>query len=756
MKNKSDNMKKTEILAPAGSIETLYAALKMGADAVYTGTDRFGARAFADNPSVEELERALTYAHLRNKKIYLTVNTLLTDRELEEELYPLIKPLYEAGLDACIVQDVGVLSFLHENFPDMDLHASTQMTLFSGEEANLLKPYGVTRYVPARELTIEEIREARGQTDMEIEVFVHGALCYCYSGQCLMSERIGGRSGNRGMCAQPCRLPYRSEYGDGFLLSTKDTCTLMYIPELVEAGIDSFKIEGRMKKKEYSAYLSYLYRKYTDIYISEGRQAFERLRENPDSELWKDYRYSQDLYNRGGFSDSFLFEKDKSRIVYTKKNGHYGTLVGEVTDFYKGKAVFTLREDIHYQDVLEFREEDDTQAYEYTVKEAAKAGETVSANVMKGSHIYTGQKVYRTRNTRLLEKINKQIDDIPDKYAIRGSFCGEQGQPARLTIEGNGIAVTAEGDMVQPATGHPVTEEDIRKRLDRLGNTEYIFEELKVSIASASFLPLGSLKRLRRQAVGQWEKQATEHRRLVEEPHKKNYEKDYEENREIEKNPLHMVSVASVSQLRAVLSQAKGNLLFHLKLEDILPEEWAEAARLLERKRVAVSLPRILRGKGKKKFEEDWKQYGEVLMRLPVEAVLINSFSSYLYAKAWWPGAEYYAEENLYRKNRRAEEFYRALAIRPAPVREYGRTSVMVTESCVARTLGRCNKKGQRIRITTPKGDEFIVVNHCRYCYNTIYEKKPVREIKDSDLKRLDFTTEHEDEVRKVIREWNF
>ncbi|MCH5252871.1 MAG: U32 family peptidase, partial [Lachnospiraceae bacterium] len=172
-------MRNVEILAPAGSLDGLYASLLMGADAVYVGTCKFGARAYADNPSVEELAEALTYAHLRKKKIYLTVNTLLKDRELEEELFPMIRPLYEAGLDACIVQDMGVLSFLHENFPEMDLHASTQMTLFSGEEADILKPFGVTRYVPARELTIEEIREARSQTDMEIEVFVHGALCYC-------------------------------------------------------------------------------------------------------------------------------------------------------------------------------------------------------------------------------------------------------------------------------------------------------------------------------------------------------------------------------------------------------------------------------------------------------------------------------------------------------------------------------------------------------------------------------------------------
>ena len=173
---------------------------------------------------MDELKEAITYAHLRQKKIYLTVNTLLRDSELEEDLFPLIAPLYEAGLDACIVQDLGVLSFLHENFPEMDLHASTQMTLLSGEEAEIYRDFGITRFVPARECTIEEIRQMRQQTDLEIEVFVHGALCYCYSGQCLMSEVIGGRSGNRGMCAQPCRLPYGGK--NRYPMSLKDLCLL--------------------------------------------------------------------------------------------------------------------------------------------------------------------------------------------------------------------------------------------------------------------------------------------------------------------------------------------------------------------------------------------------------------------------------------------------------------------------------------------------------------------------------------------------
>ena len=254
-----------EILAPGGSVDGIYAAMLHGADAIYTGTQRFSARAFADNPSVEQLCDVLDFAHVRDKKIYLTVNTLLTDEELEDHLYDLLLPLYDNGLDAVIVQDIGVMQFIHEAFPALDIHASTQMTIVTADGANQWKPYGVTRVVPARELSIGEIAQMRKHTDLEMEVFVHGALCYCYSGQCMMSQSIGGRSGNRGMCAQPCRLPYRLSSGKtGYYLSPKDMCTLGQVGELMDAGVDSFKIEGRMKTALYVATVARTYRKAID------------------------------------------------------------------------------------------------------------------------------------------------------------------------------------------------------------------------------------------------------------------------------------------------------------------------------------------------------------------------------------------------------------------------------------------------------------------------------------------------------------
>ena len=259
-----------EILSPAGSYESFLAAIHAGADAVYAGGPRFGARAFADNFTEETLKQAIDYAHFHGRKVYLTVNTLLKDREIET-LHDYLEPLYLHGLDAVIVQDVGVLELIRHDFPDLEIHASTQMSSVNVKAAQFLQSQGVTRVVPAREISLEEIQEIYRATGMEIECFVHGALCYCYSGQCLLSSLIGGRSGNRGQCAQPCRLPYSVDQSSKkeYVLSPKDICTLDLIPELIEAGVYSFKIEGRMKSVFYVATVVSAYRKAIDSYLAD-------------------------------------------------------------------------------------------------------------------------------------------------------------------------------------------------------------------------------------------------------------------------------------------------------------------------------------------------------------------------------------------------------------------------------------------------------------------------------------------------------
>lgn len=302
-----------EVLAPAGSFQTFKAVIEAGADAVYVGGSSFGARAYADNFTEEELLEAIDYAHLRGKKVYLTVNTLLKNKEINDDLYDYLLPFYLKGLDAVLVQDFGALSYIHKAFPDLPIHTSTQMTVTGIEGVRLLQSYGVTRVVMARETSFAEMKKIHEATGMELEAFVHGALCYCYSGQCLFSSLLGGRSGNRGRCAQPCRLAYtvmdenhKELLKDSYILSMKDMCGIRDINELKEAGVYSLKIEGRMKRPEYAAGVMSFYRKYVDS-----------LKPVSDS----DYNKLKSLGNRCGFTDKYYFDHNaKDMITYEKPN----------------------------------------------------------------------------------------------------------------------------------------------------------------------------------------------------------------------------------------------------------------------------------------------------------------------------------------------------------------------------------------------------------------------------------------------------
>lgn len=305
-----------EILAPAGSMECLQAAIAAGADAVYLGGTRFGARAYAQNLSEEDMVQAIEYVHIHRRKIYMTVNTLLKDREMEE-LYAYLLPYYRAGLDGVIVQDIGVVKYIREHFPKMPVHASTQMTITNTLGADHLKQYGITRVVPARELSLGEIRDMKRQTGLEMECFVHGALCYCYSGQCLLSSMIGGRSGNRGQCAQPCRLPYQIDgKKPADLMSLKDLCTIDILPELIDAGVDSFKIEGRMKQPEYVYTVVKMYRKYADHYLKLQKEGKDRLAYRVSE---ADKRELLAAYQRRGYCEGYYHQHNGRDMISLKR-----------------------------------------------------------------------------------------------------------------------------------------------------------------------------------------------------------------------------------------------------------------------------------------------------------------------------------------------------------------------------------------------------------------------------------------------------
>lgn len=315
-------MRNMEVLAPAGNLEIFKSVIDAGADAVYFGGKQFSARAFANNFDYKESEEALNYAHLHNKKAYLTLNTLIKNKEFNDDLYNYIAFYYENGLDGIIVQDIGLIKFIREEFPELNVHGSTQLAICNSYGVKLLEKLGVTRIVPARELSLNEIKSIYDKTGMELEVFVHGALCYCYSGDCLMSSLIGKRSGNRGRCAQPCRLPY-DVYLDNkplktkgsYILSLKDLCGINDLPKLYNSGVSSLKIEGRMKQKQYATNVVYLYRKYVDILLENEAKG---IGDYKDTE--KEYKFLLDLGNRCGFTNNYYYGKNSDMVTFTKPN----------------------------------------------------------------------------------------------------------------------------------------------------------------------------------------------------------------------------------------------------------------------------------------------------------------------------------------------------------------------------------------------------------------------------------------------------
>lgn len=482
------DMGNREVLAPAGTYECFRAAINAGADAVYLGGSMFGARAFAGNFEEAELIKAIRTAHLYGRKVYLTVNTLLRNDELER-LVQYVKPYYEEGLDAVIVQDYGVFAVLREAFPGLDLHASTQMTITGKYGAQLLKDMGAARVVPARELSAKEIRDIYDNVDVEIESFVHGALCYCYSGQCLLSSMIGGRSGNRGRCAQPCRLTYSANgISEKYLLSPKDMCTIEAVPDILDAGVYSLKIEGRMKSPEYVAGVSYAYRKYVDMYLEKGRDGY-RVEE-------QDIRQLMDLYNRGGFCKGYYYaQNDKSMMTFDRPN-HQGIVIGNIKN---GELI--LSQEVNPGDVLEFSD-----GSEYTTPTGKKSGRlALPKGVLKNPK--NGAAVYRTRNNELLGQLRAGYIDNDIKIPVRMEIFLKSGERACLKLFSGDKELIVYGDVLEPSDKRPAVREDVVKQLKKLGGTAFSSDEgsIVTDIQGSPFVPVRLLNDLRRNALEELE-----------------------------------------------------------------------------------------------------------------------------------------------------------------------------------------------------------------------------------------------------------
>ncbi len=517
---KSKELYMIELLSPVGNFEGLKAAIQNGADSVYFGSDTFSARAFADNFTLEELKKAIHYAKIRGVKTNLTLNTLIKDMELEDAI-TLAKIAYQNGIDSIIVQDLGLATTLMKLFSDLSIHASTQMTVHNLNGALVLQKLGFKRVVLARELSMNEIDYICKNTKLEIECFVHGALCISYSGQCLFSSMLGGRSGNRGKCAGPCRLPFEllednKKINSGYLLSTRDLCALDYIPSFLASGVKCLKIEGRMKSPEYIATVTRIYRKYIDLALSNKPYVIDK----------DDRKALMQVFNRGMSSSGHLDNEPNRNLVFKDKPNNMGLLLGTVQNYHKNKGLITvkLKEPIQIGDTISLENETGS----YTISELmenhkniveTKIGQTVTIGRMKGN-ISCNDKIYKISSKELstlaresYKKENRQIP-LNCKVTIKKS------EPISIHITpANSIALYKDlniqyelNEFPVEAKNKPLEKQTVIHQIAKTASTPYHFKNIKVVLDDNVFIPkLSILNELRRNSLEQVQDYAIAH-----------------------------------------------------------------------------------------------------------------------------------------------------------------------------------------------------------------------------------------------------
>lgn len=692
----------TELLSPAGSYESFEAAIGAGADAVYVGGPAFGARAYAQNFTQEELITAIETAHIHNRKLYLTVNTLLKNRELDDQLFEYLLSYYEAGLDAVIVQDLGVFSFIRRNFPDLDIHASTQMTVTGPEGMRFLEEKGATRVVPARELSLEEISAMHKASPLEIETFIHGALCYSYSGQCLMSSIFGGRSGNRGRCAQPCRLPYsvtmdhRKYKGDKDFcaLSLKDICTLDILPDILEAGVMSLKIEGRMKQPAYTAGVTAVYRKYLDMYLS-GKEYHVQE---------EDRKHLLELFSRGGSC-----------------KGYY--------DMYRGPEMMAF------------------------------ANEKKSGN------------------------IQPEIRKIKEK--IHGNLILSPESPVILEITCKGKTVTAMGGEVQFAKNQPMEEQRIRQQMEKLGNTDFQWEDLNIEINGRIFVPVKVLNEVRRDALGQMREALIGCQKRAQVTKQQTKSKDQTACRKRVTDSLPVYVSCERSDTAEVLLNETGITGFYFPFDTM---EKYFSPELAANSELYLSTPHIHRGE----IPEKWLRSAQKWLEQGMKGFLVRNLESYAVLKKMGYGGKCVLDASMYTWNDQSVGFWREEGVLrntvPLELNEgelkhrdntsselllYGYIPLMLSAQCVRKNLFGCTGKCETVYLKDRYNSEFPVKCSCtpwgknnsekaKYCYNIIYnsipyglpgEKDQVKKLNLHSL-RLAFTIEEPEKAKTILKEF--
>ena len=720
-------MKELELLAPAGSLKTLKAVIHAGADAVYLGGSMFGARAYANNFNEEELLEAIRFGHIHGRKIILAVNTLLKEYELGQ-LYDYLHPYYEAGLDAVIVQDMGVMEFIKAHFPNLPIHTSTQMTITNVDGARLLKEQGVERVVTAREMSLEEIQRIHDEVGVELESFIHGALCYCYSGQCLFSSIIGGRSGNRGRCAQPCRLSYEVLQGEKSLtghhatpiLSLKDMCTLPFLYELADHGVYSFKIEGRMKTPEYAAGVVSIYRKYMDSYLDGSRIPVEK----------KDIRALLELGNRGGFTSGYYYHHNDSDMLSGESASHNKS-EGVLQDNIRREYVETeLKEKIKGKLILNKECPAKIEVQYGKIKVSYQGDMVLVAQNRPLTNEVVTEKITKTGNTPFVfEKLEVTMDD--DIFMP----VNQLNQLRRGALEALEEALLKPYERTLPELVKTSSAETDRQTKGNAINEKQISGQSLSQTSGQQ--PAGS---------------STEVRVLIE---------DAEQ----------LLAVLKADFVDAVyldcMLYTRENLI--RKLSEDIDRVHASG------KKAFYVFPFIFR----QQTSLFYKKIMPELKKLPLDGIMVRSLDEIAFIKEW--GNENWqmvSDSNLYTYSNEASEYFYCLGMMQDTIpvelnrkeilrREnsrsemiiYGRLPLMITAQCIHKNTLGCMHQPKVLNLKDRYSVHFPVKNFCSECYNVIYNSLPVCLFKeDVTVKkiapaavRLSFTTETEEEAEQIL-----
>lgn len=761
-------MNKVELLAPAGSKESLYAAINKGADAVYLGGAKFSARAYASNFDEKALEEAVDYAHMYGVKVYITINTLIKEKELREVI-EYVGFLYRIGVDALIIQDLGVFNEIRKKFPDFELHASTQMTIHNGDGALFFKESGFHRVVLSRELSLDEIKYISKELAIETEIFVHGALCICYSGQCLMSSIIGGRSGNRGRCAQSCRLPYsiiKKENGElykGYLLSPKDMCTIDDIGDIIESGADSLKIEGRMKRPEYVAGV-----------VESYREAIQNHYAKKYSNTENHKKVLMKLFNREGFSKAYLYKNVGKDMMAFNMPKNTGIFVGMVN----ANGEIDLVEDVSLGDGIRCGEDGFTiSKILKNNKEVLKAFRGESVKVFPKNY-RRGDRIYKTSDVELLEKLKlSYINPFDKKILVNAEVKFEIGKPLYIKIIYKDIEFEVQGDLVQQALKKPLSIEKIKENLGKSGDIPYKIESIRFSSFDEGFLPISSLNNARREILQKiMSFEIEKHKRQVP-------VKNYLNNRSVNDKscvfPEFTYVVNTKEQLRALMDLDIENIVIDIfgkycgaiKIEDL---------DKLDLTKVYIKVPNIIKkevdfvcnilDKYIKEIKGIVTANVGIISRYKGRTEIIGDYKLNIFNSS---SAEFYSNHiNLIpisvELNRKEIADLAKNYNHELQQMIYGKIEIMVSEYCpIGSTFGgKCeNKQCDQPCVSATfeledRMKERFVVRTDRFCRSHIYNNVPTNLIEElKELKnigitcfRVDFVDEDYEEVVKVIK----